>query len=138
MIQNPPKLQVLVFIVLNMPRLVLGLNEVNRFFSWYGGDLLASPSVFMNVFQNFEGTCSWNASLMDYIWKTAKNLLWLQVLHMPALEKCFKADYHYHQGWRKTFTIKVGEKRHQHIYWKTNLGEYVKEGLTTNFNKTPA
>jgi len=38
---------VLVFIVLNMPRLVLGLNEV---------------------------------------------------LHMPALEKCFKADYHYHQG----------------------------------------
>jgi len=38
---------VIVFIVLNMPRLVLGLNEV---------------------------------------------------LHMPALEKCFKQDYHYHQG----------------------------------------
>ena len=75
--------QVLVFIVLNMPRLVLGLNEVIRVDNSHDNSC-PTPS---------KREKRQRANTIE-LW----NILFMQVLHLPAVEKCFKQDYHYHQG----------------------------------------
>ena len=74
--------QVLVFIVLNMPRLVLGLNEV------------------ISVDNSCPRPNKWGKEKNRQKANTIElwNILFEQVLHLPAVEKCFKQDYHYHQG----------------------------------------
>ena len=78
--------QVLVFIVLNMPRLVLGLNEVIRVDNSHDNSC-PRPN------KREKEKNRQRANTIE-LW----NILFEQVLHLPAVEKCFKQDYHYHQG----------------------------------------
>ena len=77
--------QVLVFIVLNMPRLVLGLNEVIRLENSLDNSCTTPSKRGKEKNRQRTNTIEWN-------------IICMQVLHLPALEKCFKQDYHYHQG----------------------------------------